>query len=259
MKLDDVLDVLQRHAPPRLAAKWDNTGLLLRGDREVRVVGLAIDLSEAVLDELLDHDVDLVIAYHPPIFKGVKRLDGATGLSRMLLRATRAGVSIYAPHTALDAVPGGMGDWLAEALGAVTDVVPIEPDVQDPAAGMGRRGTLVTPTPLRDLLAGLKAHLGLPALRVAGDLDRPRTAFAVCPGAGGDLFSRLRGVDLLVTGEMRHHDVLARVAEGTAVVLTDHTNTERGFLPVWAERLRADLDGVDVVVSTVDADPLTVV
>jgi putative NIF3 family GTP cyclohydrolase 1 type 2 len=57
---------------------------------------------------------------------------------------------------------------------------------------------------------------------------------------------------------MRHHDVLRWVGAGAAVVLTDHTNTERGFLPVLASRLRASLPGVEVHLSEVDADPLSV-
>jgi putative NIF3 family GTP cyclohydrolase 1 type 2 len=73
------------------------------------------------------------------------------------------------------------------------------------------------------------------------------------------LFTKVRFTDLLITGEMRHHDVLAKVASGAAVVLTDHTNTERGYLPILARRLERGLSGVTVVVSRCDVDPLRVV
>ena len=77
------------------------------------------------------------------------------------------------------------------------------------------------------------------------------------PGRRGSLFEALRApVDLLVTGELRHHDILAHVAAGTTVVVTDHTNTERGYLPRFAAQLRAAMPEVVVTVSTVDADPL---
>jgi putative NIF3 family GTP cyclohydrolase 1 type 2 len=59
----------------------------------------------------------------------------------------------------------------------------------------------------------------------------------VCAGAGGSVFEKLAGYDLFVTGEMRYHDVRARAASGSSVVLCEHTHTERGFLPVLAERL----------------------
>ena len=59
----------------------------------------------------------------------------------------------------------------------------------------------------------------------------------MCAGAGGSVFEKLSGYDLLVTGEMRYHDVRARALSSTSVVLCEHTHTERGFLPVLAERL----------------------
>jgi dinuclear metal center YbgI/SA1388 family protein len=259
MRIDEVVVVLDELAPLRLAASWDNVGLLVRAERPVRRIGLCIDLTEAVLDELEQHHVDLIVAYHPTIFKGLKRLVGRTPTERVVMRVLRSGLHVHAPHTALDAAAGGMGDWLAAALGPAEGVLPIEPRVDDPAVGMGRRGRLVATARLRDLIGPIKRHLGLPHLRIAGPLDHQVSTFAVCPGAGGELFERMGPVDLLLTGELRHHDVLARVGAGTAVVLTDHTNTERGYLPRFAERLRAALPGIEVVVSSVDDDPLTVV
>jgi dinuclear metal center YbgI/SA1388 family protein len=243
--------------PRFLAASWDNTGLLLRGTRPVARVGLTIDLTEGVAQELLAAGCDLLLAYHPPIFSGLKRLDGANALGRTLLDLVRAGVHVYAPHTALDAAPGGMGDWLAGAFGTQTTCTPVEPDARLPGAGLGRRGQLSEERSLVDLLPQIATHLGLHHLRVAGDLHLPRRSFAVCPGAGGDLFGREPAHAVLLTGELRHHDVLARVAEGGAVVLTDHTNCERGYLPHLATRLQTTI-GLPCVVSQVDADPLRV-
>ena len=68
----------------------------------------------------------------------------------------------------------------------------------------------------------------------------------------------VRKVDLLLTGEMRHHDVLSRVAGGTSVILTDHTNTERGYLPILAKRVQEAV-AIDPIVSQIDTDPLRVV
>ncbi len=256
--LQQTLARIEQLAPPALSASWDNTGLLIVGTREVSKIGLAIDLTEPVFDELEAAGVDLLLAYHPPIFKGVKRLTGRSGLERVLLRTIRAGMHLYAPHTALDAAAGGMGDWLLASVGDTVEAAPIEPAPDDPTVGMGRLGTLPTPQTLERLLPAIKRHLGLRRVRVAGDLTRPRQRVAVCPGAGGSLFESVRDVDLFITGEMRHHDVLARVAEGSAVILTDHTNTERGYLPELGRRLMEGLRGVEVVVSKVDADPLSI-
>ena len=131
----------------------------------------------------------------------------------------------------------------------------------NPKVGMGRSGRLAKPTLLTDLVAEVKKFLDLEYVRVATAerhaAGKPVKKVAVCPGAGGSLFSSVRFTDLLVTGEMRHHDVLGRLAANTSVILTDHTNTERGYLPILAQRLSEDL-AIQTLVSTVDADPLVV-
>lgn len=259
MELSEIVAALESLAPVGLAADWDNVGLLLEGDRPVRRILCTVDFTEAVLDEALAGGADLVVSYHPPIFRGLKRLIALDPIQRTLLRAARAGLHVYSPHTALDAVPGGMTDWLLEPFGPLAEARPIEPHAARPEAGSGRVAVLSEPAPLDRLLPRIKAHLGLAAMRLATlDPSRPVERVAVCPGAGGGVFERLGDVDLLLTGEMRHHDVLARVARGASVVLTDHTNTERGYLPRFAQRL-AERTGLPVAVSTVDRDPLAVI
>ncbi len=136
-------------------------------------------------------------------------------------------------------------------------MAPIAPDALEPELGAGRLATLTVPRTLGQLAPYVREHLGLSHVRLAGADDTLVRTVAVCPGAGGSLFQGV-SADLLLTGEMRHHDVLAQVERGGAVLLTDHTNTERGFLPMYAERVRT-VCGVGVVVSQEDADPLRVV
>lgn len=259
LPIDHVTSALERIAPLHGAAEWDNTGLLLRGTRPVARVGLCIDLTPPVEAEL--GDCDLIVAYHPPIFRGLKRLDGHSPRQQTLLRLIRAGVHLYSPHTALDAARGGMGDWLIEAVADVEllhDCRPIQPSALDPSSGIGRRAELASPQSLESMLPRIKSWLGLRHLRLAGDRSRLRRSVAVCPGSGGGVFKGLGDVDVLLTGELGHHEVLAHVEGGGAVVLTDHTNCERGYLPQYAVRIGAECPELEIVVSTVDSDPLTV-
>ena len=266
LKLTRVLEVLDGIAPLTAASGWDNVGLLVEPslDANAHRIMLCIDLTEAVLAEALDAQVELIVAYHPPIFGGVKRLSQSSPIQRSLMRAIGAGIAIYSPHTALDAAVGGVCDWLGQALGPLSASTPLECEGEDPAVGAGRIATLPSARSLSSVCADLKAHLGITHLRVArharhqGDAPTIRTV-ALCPGAGGGLFEGVRSADLFLTGEMRHHDVLARVAEGAAVVLTDHSHSERGYLPVLRDRLEAALGGAaDILVSRADAEPLEV-
>ncbi|NUQ68869.1 MAG: Nif3-like dinuclear metal center hexameric protein [Phycisphaerales bacterium] len=118
MKVQDLVDVMDRIAPVRYAAEWDKVGLLTgaRG-RELRgPVVLTIDLTESVLEDAIARRAGAIIAYHPPIWDPLRRITTDTPRQRIVLGAVEAGMAIYSPHTALDAVPGGVADWLAEGL-----------------------------------------------------------------------------------------------------------------------------------------------
>lgn len=118
MKIAELIAAMERIAPPRLAESWDNVGLLM-GATESELRGpilLTIDLTEAVAHEALRRACGAVIAYHPPIFEPVSRITDATESGRVMLALLGAGVAVYSPHTALDAAPGGMTDWLADGL-----------------------------------------------------------------------------------------------------------------------------------------------
>ena len=263
----ELMEALDQIAPTRLAADWDNVGLLVEGPAKASIdrVLFCIDLTHPVLNEAIEADVQAIVAYHPPIFGGLKRLTRRAPSQNLILRLIEAGIMVWSPHTGLDAAPEGLGDWLLDSLGETENREAIEPSAlhpDDPAVGMGRRGVLRNPESIDALIAKLKPYLGLEHLRAAiaprhrdgGTISR----VAVCPGAGGSLFGGVRKVDLLLTGEMRHHDVLSRVAGGTSVILTDHTNTERGYLPILAKRVQ-DAVAIETIVSHIDTDPLRVV
>ena len=105
----------------------DNVGLLA-GDLNARCrrALLCLDMMPAVVDEAIHAKVDLVVAYHPPLFKPVSRLVTPSGdMAGGIHRCIRQGIAIYSPHTALDVAPGGTNDVLAMLCG-VRDARPLE-------------------------------------------------------------------------------------------------------------------------------------
>ncbi len=120
MPVQRLIDAMEEIAPARYAEPWDNVGLLL-GDPAAPLSGsilLTIDLTERVLEEAVEAGASAIIAYHPPIWVPLKRLTTGDTRQRMLLTCAARGIAIYSPHTALDAAPGGVTDWLCEALSA---------------------------------------------------------------------------------------------------------------------------------------------
>ncbi|MCH2161956.1 MAG: Nif3-like dinuclear metal center hexameric protein [Phycisphaerales bacterium] len=119
---------MEQIAPTRLAEDWDNVGLLAgERDRRISRILLCIDFRETVLAEAIRGGSDAVIAYHPPIFKPISRLDDRSADGRVLLGAFSAGIAIYSPHTAADAAEDGVNDWLATAFGT-GQRTPLTPD-----------------------------------------------------------------------------------------------------------------------------------
>lgn len=119
MRVAELVQALDRLAPPWLAESWDNIGLLV-GDVADEIHGpvfLTIDLTEETLAEAEVASAGAIIAYHPPIFDPLKRVTGDDPKGRLVLRAARRGIAVYSPHTALDAAPAGMAEWLAEGVG----------------------------------------------------------------------------------------------------------------------------------------------
>lgn len=116
MLVSDLASAMHSIAPLDLAEEWDNVGLLF-GDGSRALAGpvmLTIDLTTAVVDEALAMNAGAIIAYHPPIFRPFKRLTADSMHGSLLLRLIERGVAIYSPHTALDAAPGGVTDWLID-------------------------------------------------------------------------------------------------------------------------------------------------
>lgn len=123
----DFCSAMETIAPTALAQSWDNVGLLA-GDATapLRRVLLAIDLTRAVLEEAVRFRADLLLAYHPPIFKPISSLRApGDGMDALVFDCIRDGIAIYSTHTALDAAEGGTNDVLASLCG-VTRTEPLE-------------------------------------------------------------------------------------------------------------------------------------
>ncbi|KAK9530446.1 hypothetical protein VZT92_011945 [Zoarces viviparus] len=347
MELKEVLQVLEQLAPLSLAESWDNVGLLVEPSksRPIKTILLTNDLTDAVMDEAEAMSCDLIISYHPPLFRPIKRLVQKDWKQKLAIRAVEARIAIFSPHTSWDSVKGGVNDWLvgglgsgqvsvlSQALGGASQSHKLEftvksteelnsvleelkacdsestlqhsvsrpdnnevhvsvtcsdsaltPSVQTllrhnapslslsilqlekpplPGHGQGRLSVLEQPVTLATAIQKVKSHLGLSHLRLAlgsgRTLESSVCTVAVCAGSGASVLDGVKA-DLYITGEMSHHEVLDAVAKGTNVLLSEHSNSERGFLAVFREKLAVRLpDSVVVAVSKADRDPLEVV
>ncbi|KAJ5033619.1 uncharacterized protein L3040_008731 [Drepanopeziza brunnea f. sp. 'multigermtubi'] len=289
-----VVGAMRKLYPEKLAdSSFDNTGLLLeaphRPDSRLKNSALlTIDLTKAVADEAIARQDSIVISYHPIIFRGLKSITLNNTQQTSLLRLAQEGISVYSPHTAVDAAPGGLNDWLADIvtntdrcvadrnplshnrqiINPVKDLSSLPPHFS--SAGYGRIVTFSETQNLIPIIEHVRVGLGnLRGLSVAipqhitgaSRAEIGIRTVGICAGSGGSMLNGL-DVDLLFTGELSHHEALAAVENGRCVITASHSNSERGYLKVMKGLLEAELKGegqFEVAVSECDRDPFEII
>lgn len=120
LTVKDVTRHLEFLAPPAYQESYDNSGLLT-GDPDAAVTGILVtlDCTESVVDEAIERRCNLIIAHHPIIFKGLKRLTGSNYVERTIIKAVRREIAIYAIHTNLDNVHTGVNRKICDKIGLV--------------------------------------------------------------------------------------------------------------------------------------------
>ncbi len=121
MQLQQVIQYLETIAPPSYQESYDNSGLIV-GDPQQEVTGIltCLDSTEAILEEAIQKGCNVVVAHHPIVFRGLKRLTGKNYVERVVIKAIREQIAIYAIHTNLDNVyHQGVNARIAEQLGLI--------------------------------------------------------------------------------------------------------------------------------------------
>lgn len=237
VRVAEVAGWLETAYPPVLAEDWDRVGLSV-GDPQATVAGVlfAVDVTDAVIAEAIQHGADLIVSHHPLLLRGVHAVRADQPKGRMLIELIRSGVAVFTAHTNADAAAEGVADALADAVGLV-ERRPMAPASTSPDLGLGRAGRL--PTPMTAAALGQRLADTVPAtaagVRLAGDPDRWIESVAVLGGAGDSMLDVARGlgVDCYVTGDLRHHQAQDFLAHQDAPVLIDvpHYAAEWLWLP----------------------------
>lgn len=118
MKIKEIISLLESWAPISYQENYDNSGLIV-GNRETEVskVLITLDCIESIVDEAIRENCQLIIAHHPIIFSGLKRLNGKNYIERTVIQAIKSDIAIYAIHTNLDNVYTGVNAMMGERLG----------------------------------------------------------------------------------------------------------------------------------------------
>lgn len=118
LKVKDFTSILEKEAPPSYQESYDNSGLITgNSEQEVSGVLICLDSTESVIDEAISKKCNFIIAHHPIVFSGLKKITGKNYVERTIIKAIKNDIAIYAIHTNLDNVAVGVNQKICEKLG----------------------------------------------------------------------------------------------------------------------------------------------
>jgi len=118
VKINEIVEALELMAPAPYQESYDNSGLIT-GDRNWEVTGIIVSLDciEAVIDEAIRKGCNMIVAHHPIVFQGLKKITGKNYVERTIIKAIKNDIAIYAIHTNLDNVMNGVNKKIANKIG----------------------------------------------------------------------------------------------------------------------------------------------
>lgn len=231
MKVNDITRIIETAFPKNRALEWDNVGLLIGDENnEVQKILLALDATDDVIEQAVSLHADMLITHHPLIFKGIRQITEDDFIGRRILKLARHRISCYAMHTNFDV--GAMGREAGERLGLKElSVLEVTGEAKEGVCGIGVKGTLMAELSLQELANKVKQSFDVENVHVFGKLTHTISRVAVVPGSGGsELDVALEaGADVLITGDIGHHEGMDAALRGLAVIDAGHFGLEHIF------------------------------
>ena len=236
MRVRDITKAIEEFAPLSLQEGWDNSGLSVGSpDAEVSSVLIGLDCTEELVDEAVACGADMIVTHHPLIFSGLKKIAPDDPVGAAVIKAVKAGISIYAAHTNADKVIAGVSGAMAARLG-LDNVSILDEDGE--GTGLGVVGDLPHPLLAQEAVALVKERFGLKAMRTSRPIEGPVTRVAMCGGSGGSLIkaAMASGAQLYISGDISYHNFFTR--EGFMIMDIGHYESEIEIVDILFSLLR---------------------
>ncbi len=244
--IKDILNFTESFAPLCTAADFDNCGLLVGDSEQVVTKALvALDITKEVVNEAKEVGAQLIISHHPVIFNPIKALC-ADSIPYMLAESN---ISALCLHTNLDIAENcGVNVCLAEALKLS--------DCKLYAEEFVLTGKLLRAMSAKEFALYVKECLNAPCVAYTPS-ERVIETVAMCSGAGGDFYplAKVKGADVFLTGEAKHHEYLDAAATDIPLVTAGHFHTEDVVVTPLRDKLSAEFSDVEFVKSECAKNP----
>ena len=210
MKIIEVTNFLEQYAPLEYQETYDNCGLII-GDANAEIKGVLITLDciESVIDEAIATGCNLIVAHHPIIFSGLKKINGKNYIERAVIKAIKNDIAIYAIHTNLDNVHNGVSAKIADKLGLENcKVLAPKQELNSDLVGSGIIGELNIPVDSQVFLKNLKQNMQADCVRYTALVKDEIKTVVVCGGSGSFLLNNAIAAkaDIFITADFKYHE-----------------------------------------------------
>ena len=236
MKARDVIQAIEEFAPLSIQESWDNSGLCIGSpDSPASSVLLGLDCTPELVDEAIACGADMIVTHHPLIFSGLKKISPEDATGAAVIKAVKAGISVYAAHTNADKVIAGVSGAMAAKLG-LADVEILDEDGE--GTGLGAVGNLPEPLSAEEAVALVKERFGLKSIRASKPVEGKISRIAMCGGSGGSLIkaAMASGAQLYISGDISYHNFFTR--EGFMIMDIGHYESEIEIVEILFSLLR---------------------
>jgi len=240
-RLKDILDLIENFAPSRLAETWDNPGLQVGSfTQAITKILLSLDPTLKALRSARNLNAQVLLTHHPLIFRPLSHLENSSYPGNVIFEAIKNEIAVVAAHTNLDTAWGGINDILADIF-ELRDVVILKEIEEESGFGLGRIGDLPETMEMSVLVEKVKNVLGTDKLRIVGQANQLINRMAVVGGSGGSLVSAAfkKGADLILTGDVSHHNALEAEFSGLALIDGGHFRMEKVAFDIFGNRLKS--------------------
>jgi dinuclear metal center YbgI/SA1388 family protein len=236
MKVRDIVAAIEEFAPLGIQEKWDNSGLCIGSpEDEVNSVLLGLDCTPELVDEAVACGADMIVTHHPLIFSGLKKISPDDLVGAAVIKAVKAGISIYAAHTSADKVIAGVSGAMAARLG-LGNVTILDEDGD--GTGLGVVGDLPEAVTAAEAVKLVKERFSLKAMRASRPVEGKISRVAMCGGSGGSLIAAAQaaGAQLYISGDISYHNFFTK--EGFMIMDIGHYESEIEIVDILFSLLR---------------------
>ena len=226
----EIINIIERTYPKHAAESWDNVGLLVgRSGKDVKKVYIALDATDEVIDDAISRGADMLLTHHPMIFSPMKKITDEEFIGSRVVKLLQHDISYYAMHTNYDVL--GMADLSSKMLGLLNEEV-LEVSNAELGQGVGKVGDLKEAMTLEECCRCVKAVFHLETVRLFGDKNRKVNRAAICPGSGKHMtaYALQRRAEVLITGDIDHHEGIDALEQGLAIIDAGHYGLESIFI-----------------------------